>query len=99
MAAEKCYGRSRSAHSGCSARPMRVCQRPIREIVIDNVRYVAEIQPPACDARRHHQPYLLLLEAIEKRRASGLFEPAVYYINRIHFLLEMAEQFFAAGSR
>ncbi len=65
MVAEECNGSAFSSHSGGSAGPMRICQRAVREIIIDHVCYMAEIKTSACDAGGDNRFDLLFLKSIE----------------------------------
>ena len=66
MIAEECDGEAFSSHSCGSACPMRVCQRAVREIIINHVCYMAEIKTSACDAGGDNHFELLFLKSIEK---------------------------------
>ena len=66
MVAEECEGETFSSHSCGSARPMRICQRAVREIIIDHMCYMAEIETSAYNARGDNHFELLFLKSIEK---------------------------------
>ncbi len=65
MVAEECEGEALSSHSCGSACPMRVFQRAVREIIIDHMCYMAEIESSACDAGGDNRFDLLFLKSIE----------------------------------
>ncbi len=65
MVAEECEGEAFSSHSCGSAGPMRICQGAVREIIINHMCYMAEIETSACDAGGDNRFDLLFLKSIE----------------------------------
>ncbi len=66
MCAEECNGSAFSSHSGGSAGTMRICQRAVREIIINHMCYMAKIETSACNVGGDNCFELLFLKSIVK---------------------------------
>ena len=98
MFAEERKGKTFSSHSCSSARPVSVCKWAIREIIIDHVCHMAEIQASACNPGGYDHFELLFLKSIEKRGPLRLVHAPMYYVDRFNFLLQFIKQVFAIPS-
>ena len=78
---------------------MRVCVPITREIIVDYMTDMAEIQAAAGHVRGHHNLDFLSPKSIEKRRSSGLVQASVYKLNRLNLSAQSAKKFLGIVAR
>ena len=78
---------------------MRICVTITREIVVDYMADMAEIQAAAGYVRSHHDFDFLSPKSIEKRRSPGLIQASVYKLNRLNLPAQSAKEFFGIDTR